>query len=102
MLQKQQQELYEHQQKLQEQRLQQERMEKEKLEQIKHKNKDEESKFIFFFLWSAHHSMLATCLCLEYCRAWFSELSSRISESTTGYTFTPCVGSFTSPGIDTS
>ena len=26
---------------------------------------------------------------------------SRISESTTGYTFTPCVGSFTSPGIDT-
>ena len=33
---------------------------------------------------------------------WFLELSfSRISESTTGYTFTPCVGSFTSPGIDT-
>ena len=30
------------------------------------------------------------------------ELSfSRISESTTGYTFTPCLGSFTSPGIDT-
>ena len=30
------------------------------------------------------------------------ELSfSIISESTTGYTFTPCVGSFTSPGIDT-
>ena len=30
------------------------------------------------------------------------ELSfSRISESTTGYTFTPYVGSFTSPGIDT-
>ena len=26
---------------------------------------------------------------------------SRISESTTGYTFTPCVGFFTSPGIDT-
>ena len=25
----------------------------------------------------------------------------RISESTTGYTFTPCVGSFTFPGIDT-
>ena len=25
----------------------------------------------------------------------------RISESTTGYTFTPCVGSFTSPDIDT-
>ena len=30
------------------------------------------------------------------------ELSfSRITESTTGYTFTPCVGSFTSPSIDT-
>ena len=30
------------------------------------------------------------------------ELSfSRISESTTRYTFTPCVGSFTIPGIDT-
>ena len=29
------------------------------------------------------------------------ELSSRISESTAGYTFTPCVGSFTFPGIDT-
>ena len=28
------------------------------------------------------------------------ELSSRISESTTGYTFTPGVGSFTSPGIE--
>ena len=57
---------------------------------------------INFFLWLAHHCMLATCLLLEYCRAWFSELSfSRISESTTGYTFTPCVGSFTSPGIDT-
>ena len=28
-------------------------------------------------------------------------LFSRICESTTGYTFTPCVGSFTSPGIDT-
>ena len=26
---------------------------------------------------------------------------SRICESTTRYTFTPCVGSFTSPGIDT-
>ena len=26
---------------------------------------------------------------------------SRIGESTTGYTFTPCVGSFTSAGIDT-
>ena len=42
------------------------------------------------------------CLWLEYCRALFLELSfSRISESTTGYTSTPCVGSFTSPGIDT-
>ena len=32
----------------------------------------------------------------------FRELSSRLEymESTTGYTFTPCVGSFTSPGID--
>ena len=60
------------------------------------------TEFSFFFLWLAHQSMLATCLWLEYCRAWFSELSfSRISESTTGYTFTPCVGSFTSPGIDT-
>ena len=30
------------------------------------------------------------------------ELSfSRTSESTTGYTFTPCVRSFTSPGINT-
>ena len=30
------------------------------------------------------------------------ELSfSRISESTTGYTFTPCVGFFISPGLDT-
>ena len=28
-------------------------------------------------------------------------LLSRISESTTCYTFTPCVGSFTSPGVDT-
>ena len=27
--------------------------------------------------------------------------SNLISESTTGYTFTPCVGSFTSPDIDT-
>ena len=26
---------------------------------------------------------------------------SKGSESTTGYTFAPCVGSFTSPGIDT-
>ena len=32
----------------------------------------------------------------------FSELSfSRTNESTTGYTFTSCVGSFISPGIDT-
>ena len=46
--------------------------------------------------------MLATCLWLEYCQAWFSEFSFfRISESTAGYTFIPCVGSFTSPGIDT-
>ena len=29
------------------------------------------------------------------------ELFSRISESTIGYTFAPCVGSFASPGIDT-
>ena len=36
----------------------------------------------------------------HYCH-WFLELSfSRIRESTTGYTFTPCMGSFTSPGID--
>ncbi|KAK2169256.1 hypothetical protein NP493_1191g01015 [Ridgeia piscesae] len=41
----------------------------------------------------AHHS--------TYCQASFSELSfSKISESTTSYTFTSCVGSFTSPGID--
>ena len=31
----------------------------------------------------------------------FKVAFSRICESTTGYTFTPCVGSFTSPGIDT-
>ena len=31
----------------------------------------------------------------------FSVLSSRINKSTTGYTFTTCVGPFTSPGIDT-
>ena len=38
----------------------------------------------------------------EYCRAWFSELSfSRISESNTGYTLAPCVGSFISQDIDT-
>ena len=36
----------------------------------------------------------------HYCH-WFLELSSRISESTTGYTFTACVGYFTSTGIDT-
>ena len=36
-------------------------------------------------------------LWLEYCQAWFLKLSfCRITESTTGYTFTPCVGSFTS------
>ena len=41
----------------------------------------------FFFLWLAHHCMLARCLWLEYCRAWFSELPFyRTSESTTGYT----------------
>ena len=46
---------------------------------------------LLLFSWLAHHSMLATCLWLEYCRAWFSELSfSRINESTTGYTFTLC------------
>ena len=38
----------------------------------------------------------------RFCRAWFSELSSsRISESTTGYTFTLCMGYFASPGKDT-
>ena len=38
----------------------------------------------------------------HYCH-WFSELSfTRINVFTTGYAFTPCVGSFTSPGIDTS
>ena len=37
----------------------------------------------------------------HYCH-WFLELFfSRISDSTTDYTFTPCVGYFTSPGIDT-
>ena len=42
-----------------------------------------------FFLWLAHHSMLATCVWQEYCRAWVSELSfARVSESTTGYTLT--------------
>ena len=30
-----------------------------------------------------------------------TQVFSRISESTTGYTFTPCAESFTSPGIDT-
>ena len=35
----------------------------------------------------------------HYCH-WFSELCfSRISKSRTGYTFTSCVGYFTSPGI---
>ena len=38
----------------------------------------------------------------HYCH-WFLELSfSRISESTTGYTFTPCVRFFTSSGIDST
>ena len=37
----------------------------------------------------------------HYCH-WFSELSlSRINKSTTSYTFTPYVGSFTTPGLDT-
>ena len=27
---------------------------------------------LFFFLWLAHHSMLAICLWPEYCRAWDS------------------------------
>ena len=26
---------------------------------------------LLLFSWLAHHSMLATCLRLEYCRAWF-------------------------------
>ena len=56
---------------------------------------------IHVLLMLTHLSLLATCLWLEYCRAWYSQLSaSRFSKSTTGYTFTPCVGSFTSPGID--
>ena len=43
----------------------------------------------------AHHSMLATCLWLEYCRAWFLELSfSRISESSTSYIFKKQVKTF--------
>ena len=33
------------------------------------------------------------------CRAF--KVQREFFESTTGYTFTPCVGSFTSPGIDT-
>ena len=32
---------------------------------------------------------------------WWVRDRDHHSESTTGYTFTPCVGSFTSPGIDT-
>ena len=36
----------------------------------------------------------------HYCH-WFLELSSRIGDATTGYTFTPCMGSFTFPDIDT-
>ena len=47
--------------------------------------------YYFYFLWSVHHSMLVTWMWQEYYRAWFLELSfSRISESTTGYKFTPC------------
>ena len=57
-----------------------------------------------FFLWlvsSSRYVRLATCVWLEYCRDWFSELSfSRINEFTKCYTFTPCVGYFTSLGID--
>ena len=36
---------------------------------------------------------------LIFCSAKPHHALVRISESTTGYTFTPCVGSFTSPGI---
>ena len=36
----------------------------------------------------------------HYCHLFLELSFSRISESTTGYTFTPCVGSVTSPGID--
>jgi len=55
-----------------------------------------------FVLWLAHHSILATCLWLEYCRVRFLELSFfRIVESTTSYTFIQCVRSYSSPGIDT-
>ena len=48
-----------------------------------------------------HHSMLATCLWLKYCRALLQLAFSRVNESTTGYTSTPRVGYFTSPDIDT-
>ena len=52
------------------------------------------SRYFFFFLWLA--------LWLEYCRTCRSELSfSILSGSTICYTFTCCVGSFSSPGIDT-
>ena len=55
----------------------------------------------FFLLCLAHHSMLATCFWLEYCQALFSELSfSIISEYTTDYIFTLCVGYIISHGID--
>ena len=55
-----------------------------------------------YSVFSFSSSLYVSHRVLDYCRAWFSELSfSRINESTTGYTFTPCVGSFTSPGTDT-
>ena len=56
------------------------------------------------FIWiQMFHSLLLPVMTTGqladlYCY-WF--FFSRIRESTTGYTFTPCVGSFTSPGIDT-
>ena len=45
---------------------------------------------------STHIWVLYTGLFLESC------LSQRVVKATTCYTFTPCVGSFTSPGIGTS
>ena len=51
------------------------------------------SRYFFFFLWLV--------LWLAYCRTCRSELSfSIISGSTICYTFTPCMGSLSSPGID--
>ena len=45
-----------------------------------------------------NHILVASVLSsLVYLELAFSA----VSESATGYTFTPCVGSFTSPGIDT-